>query len=152
VAWTTEVEVVGVKAGVETGSSVDAQELSYPKQLPTTLSLVTDGASKVHRPACCMALSGCAQGLQHGVPQHLECLPTVTTLPAVPPITSDDMSWRQVVVEFSVRRGPNSAAAGEVFRPHQAVVRAVHVGTGAAATFRSKVTPCPCHASRPQMP
>lgn len=89
VAWTTEVEVVGVKAGVETGSSVDAQELSYPKQLPTTLSLVTDGASKV-------------------------------------------------VVEFSVRRGPNSAAAGEVFRPHQAFVRAVHVGTGAAATFRSK--------------
>ena len=48
VAWTTEVEVVGVRAGVETGSSVDAQELSYPKQLPTTLSLVTDGASKVH--------------------------------------------------------------------------------------------------------
>ena len=47
VAWTTEVEVVGVRAGVETGSSVDAQELSYPKQLPTTLSLVTDGASKV---------------------------------------------------------------------------------------------------------
>ena len=67
-------------------------------------------------------------------------------------MTSGDVSWRQVVVEFSVRRGPNSAAAGEVFRPHQAFVRAVHVGTGAAATFRSKVTLLPGTPPNPLMP
>ena len=50
VAWTTEVEIVDASAGVETGSSTDAQPLSYPKQLPATLSLVTDGASKVRHP------------------------------------------------------------------------------------------------------
>jgi hypothetical protein len=63
--------------------------------------------------------------------------------PALALVTRHSLSWQQVVVEFSVRRGPNSAAAGEVFRPHQAFVRAVHTGTGAAATFRSKVTLLP---------
>ena len=48
-----------------------------------------------------------------------------------------------MVVEFTVRRGPDSAAAGEVFRPHQAFVRAVHVDSGAAAVFRSKVALLP---------
>lgn len=55
VAWTTEVEIVDATAGVETWSSTDAQQLSYPKQLPATLSLVTDGASKVWHPACSTA-------------------------------------------------------------------------------------------------
>lgn len=45
----------------------------------------------------------------------------------------------QVVVEFVVRRGPKSAAAGEGFQPHQAFVRATHVATGVAAAFRAKV-------------
>lgn len=45
----------------------------------------------------------------------------------------------QVVVEFTVRRGPGSAAAGEGFQPHQAFVRAAHAGSGSAATFRAKV-------------
>lgn len=47
VAWTTEVEVVNATTGVEAGSYLDSQLLSYPKPLPETLSLVTNGASKV---------------------------------------------------------------------------------------------------------
>lgn len=42
-----------------------------------------------------------------------------------------------------MRRAPNSAAAGEAFKPHQAFVRAVHAASSAVATFRCKVTPLP---------